>query len=187
MRAVARRQGEEKHRVKKGIVYCVILVCGAIAATAQTNQPSRPPQPVELVMRIGGCESRVGNVDVVVSAKAEPAKSTIWIQCRLNKVETTCEMDPSNAVVVAQLIETVTTDMMNGKQSAEHHKNIEVDSFQLDERKLVEITFHLGDSTEGEPTCRLWFDSYNALNLSRLILSGKAAADWLGPRLVSLQ
>jgi hypothetical protein len=177
----------EKHGVKTGIVYCVILVCGSLAATAQTNQPSRPPHSVELVMRIGQCESRAGNVDVVVSANAEPAKSTIRIQCRLNGVETTCEMDPSNAMVVAQLVESITSDMMNGKQSASQHKNIEVDSFQLEDRKLVEIVFHQGDSTEGESTCRLWLDSYNALSLSRLILSGKAAADWLEPKLVPLQ
>jgi hypothetical protein len=187
MQTVARRQGAEKHGVKRGIVYCVVLVCGALVATAQTNPPSRPPQPVELVMRIGACESRVGNVDVVVSAKAEPAKSMIRIQCRLNGVETTCEIDPSNAVVVAQLIQSVSSDLMNGKQSAGKHKNIEVDSFQLEDRKLVEIVFHQGDSTEGESTCRLWLDSYNALSLSRLILSGKAAADWLEPKLVSLQ
>jgi hypothetical protein len=177
----------EKHGVKRGIVYCMILVGGAFVATAQTNQPSRPPQPVELVMKIGECETRVGNVAVVVSAKAEPAKSTIRIQCRLNGVESTCEMDPSNAVVVAQLIESVTSDMMNGKQSAGKNRNIEVDSFQLEDRKLVEIVFHQGDSTEGESTCRLWLDSYNALSLSRLILSGKAAADWLEPKLVPLQ
>jgi hypothetical protein len=187
MQAVARRQGVERHDVKRGIVYCVILVCGALAATAQTNQPSRPPQPVELVMRIGECESRVGTVEVVVSAKAEPAKSTLQIQCRLNGVETTCEMDPTNAVVVAQLVQGVTSDMMNGKQSAHQHKNIEVDWFQLEDRKLVEIVFHQGDSTEGESTCRLWLDSYNALSLSRLILSGKAAADWLEPKLVPLE
>jgi hypothetical protein len=187
MVAVARSEGVERHDVKRGIVYCVILVCGTLATTAQTNQPSRPPQPVELVMKIGECESRVGNVEVVVSAKAETAKSSIRIQCHLNRVETACEMDPSNAMVVAQLIQSVTSDMMNGKQSAGQHKNIEVDWFQLEDRKLVEIVFHKGDSTEGESTCRLWLDSYNALSLSRLILSGKAAADWLEPKLVPLQ
>jgi hypothetical protein len=177
----------EKDGVRRSIVYYVILVGGALAAMAQTNQPARPPQPVDLVMKIGECESRVGTVNVVVSANAEPAKSTIRIQCRLNGVETTCEMGPSNAVVVAQLIQTVSSDLMNGKQSAGQDKNIEVDSFQLEDRKLVEIVFHEGDSIQGESTCRLWLDSYNALNLSRLILSAKAASDWLEPKLVPLQ
>lgn len=180
--------------MKSIIGCCVYLVCSAFAATGQprsdrgqTNPPARPPQPVHLVTRIGECESRIGAVEVVVAAMIEREKATVRIRCRLNQADTACEMDSSNAVPVAQILQNVSSELMKGKLSAAQHQNVEVDSFALEDKKLVEIIFHRGDSTAGESTCRLWFDSYNALGLSRLILSGKAVADWLEPRLVSLE
>jgi hypothetical protein len=165
----------------------VLLVVVAFVAAAQTNPPARPSQPIEMLVRIGECESRIGMVEVVVSGTVEQGKSAFHIQWRLNHGDTACELDSSNAVALAQLIQNISTDLMNGKPSAGKHKNVEVSSYQLENKKLVEIMFHRGDSTAGEPTCRLWFDSYNALQLSRLIVSGKAAADWLEPRLVPLE
>jgi len=175
------------HGVRRSIGCGVFLVCGALAAAAQTNQPTRPVRPIELAVRVGECDSRIGDVDVVVSASAERGKSTIKIQFRLNHLESACEIDPTNALAVAQLVQSVATELMKGNQSAGQHRNIEVDAFELAEKKFVEIVFHQGDSTAGEATCRLWFDSYNALNLSRLIISGKNTADWLEPRLVPLE
>jgi hypothetical protein len=89
--------------------HCVLLVSGAFAATAQTNQPARPSQPIEMSVRIGECESRIGAVDVVVSGIVEQGKSAIRIRCRLNHQETACELDSSNAVAVAQLLQNVST------------------------------------------------------------------------------
>jgi len=173
--------------VKIGIGYCAFLVCGAVVAMAQTNHPARPAQPIGLAVKVGACESRIGDVDVVVSASVERQQSSMKIQFRLNHAESACEIDPTNAVAVAQLVQSVASDLMKGKQSAGQQRNIGVDSFELGEKKFVEIIIHQGDSTAGEPTCRLWFDSYNALNLSRLIISGKDIADWLEPRLVPLE
>jgi len=154
---------------------------------AQTNHPARPTQPIGLVVKVGQCDSRIGDVDVVVSANVERDQSTIKIQFRLNHAESACEIDPTNAVAVAQLVQNVASELMKGNQSAGQLRNIEVDSFELAEKKFVEIMIHRGDSTAGEPTCRLWFDTYNALNLSHLIISGKNVADWLEPRLVPLE
>lgn len=173
--------------MKRAIGYCAFLVCGALVATAQTNPPARPMRPIELVTRIGECDSRIGRVEVVVSAVVQQGKSTIKIQCRLNHAESACEIDPTNAVAVTQLIQNVASELMKGNQSSGHHQNIGVSSFELEDKKFVEIMFHRGNSIDGEPTCRLWFDAYNALSLSRLILTGKAATDWLEPRLKSLE
>ena len=106
---------------------------------------------------------------------------------RLNHVETACEVEPTNALAVAQLIESVATGLKNGKQSARQYQNIEVSAFELQDKKFVEIMFHQGDASAREPGCRLWLDSYNALSLARLIISGKAVADWLEPRLAALE
>jgi hypothetical protein len=156
-------------------------------AAAQTNVPARPMQPTRLVTSIGECDSRIGAVEVVISGIIEQGKATLRIQCRLNHVETACEVGPTNALAVAQLIESVATDLRNGKQSAGQYQNIEVSAFELQDKKFVEIMFHQGDASGGESGCRLWLDSYNALSLSRLIISGKAVADWLGPRLTALE
>jgi len=156
-------------------------------AAAQTNVPARPTQPTRLLTKIGECESRIGGVEVVVSGVVEPGKATIRIQCRLNHMETACEVEPTNALAVAQLIETIASDSRNVKQSAGQYKNIEVSAFELQDKKFVEIMFHQGDASAGESGCRLWLDSYNALGLSHLIISGKAVADWLEPRLTALE
>jgi hypothetical protein len=156
-------------------------------AAAQTNLPARPTQPTQLLTKIGECESRIGGVEVVLAGVVEPGKATIRIQCRLNHIETACEMEPTNALAVAQLIDSVATDLRNGKQSAGQYQNIEVSAFELQDKKFVEIMFHQGGADAGESGCRLWLDSYNALSLSRLIISGKAVADWLGPRLTALE
>ena len=173
---------------------CVYLMCGVLIATTQsgiergrTNQPARPLQPIQLVTRIGECDSRIGPVEVIVAAVIEREKSTVKIRCRLNHADTACEMDSSNAVAVAQILQNVSSDLMRGQQSAAHHQNVEVDSFELEGKKFVEIIFHRGDSITGESTCRVWLDSYNALSLSRLILSGEAVVVWLEPRLGSLE
>jgi hypothetical protein len=173
--------------VKQAIRWCVFLWCSVWTAAAQTNAPARPTQPTRLVTTIGECESRIGSVEVVVSAVVEPGKATVRIQCRLNRVETACELEPTNALAVAQLIESVSTDLRNGKQSAGRSQNIEVSAFELEDKKFVEIMFHQGDDATGEAGCRLWLDSYNASSLSRLIISGKAVADWLEPRLAALE
>jgi hypothetical protein len=173
--------------MNRSIVYSVVLVCSALAAVAQTNQPARPAQPIGLLVKVGKCESRIGDVDVVVSASVERERSRIRIQLRLNHAESACEIDPTNAMAVAQLVQSVASELMKGNQSSGQSRNIGVDSFELEQKKFVEIMFHQGDSTAGEPTCRLWFDTYNALNLSRLITSGKNIADWLEPRLVPLE
>jgi len=173
--------------VKQPVAYCLILFCGVWAATAQTNPPARPTQPTQLVTKIGECESRLGGVEVVVSGVVEQGKLTIRIQCRLNQVDTACEVAPTNALALAQLIESVSTDLRNGKQSDGRCNNIEVSVFVLEQEKFVEILFHHGDPVAGESVCRLWLDAYNALSLSRLIASGKAVADWLQPRLSALQ
>jgi len=177
----------KRHDLKRSIGCGVFLVCGALAAMAQTNHPSRPAQPVALVVKVGECESRIGGVGVIVSASVERDRSTIRIQFLLNHVESACEIDPTNAAAVAQLVQSAASELMKGNQSSGQLRNIEVDAFELEEKKLVEIVFHRGDSTAGEPTCRLWFDTYNALGLSRLIISGKNVADWLEPRLVPLE
>jgi hypothetical protein len=62
-----------------------------------------------------------------------------------------------------------------------------VSAFELKDKKFVEIMFHQGDASAGESGCRLWLDSYNALSLAHLIISGKAAVDWLEPRLAALE
>jgi hypothetical protein len=165
----------------------VLLVSVAFVARAQTNELARPARPIEMLVRIGECESRLGKVEVVVSGIVEQGKSTIRIQCRLNQQETACELDSQNAMAVAQLLQKVSSGLMNGKPSAGKHRNVEVSSFQLENKKFVEILFHRGESTEGESACRLWLDSYNALSLSHLIVAGKAATDWLQPRLVPLE
>ena len=172
---------------RTGIGCCALLVCGALVATAQTNQPARPARPIELVTRIGECDSRIGKVEVVVCAVVQQERSTIKIQCRFNHAESACEIDPTNAVAVAQLIQNIASALMKGKQSSGQHRNIGVSSFELEDKEFVELMFHRGDSIDGEPTCRLWFDSYNALSLSHLILSGTAATDWLAPILKSLE
>ncbi|MGD0058390.1 MAG: hypothetical protein ABSD58_03140 [Verrucomicrobiia bacterium] len=173
--------------MKQAIRHCVFLLCGVWTAAAQTNVPARPTQPTRLLTKIGECESRIGGVEVVVSGVVEPGKATIRIQCRLNHMETACEVEPTNALAVAQLIETIASDSRNGKQSAGQYKNIEVSAFELQDKKFVEIMFHQGDASAGESGCRLWLDSYNALGLSHLIISGKAVADWLEPRLTALE
>jgi hypothetical protein len=123
---------------------CVLLVSGAFVATAQTNQPARPSQPIEMTVRIGECESRIGLVDVVVSGIVERGKSAIRIRCRLNHQETACELDSSNAVAVAQLLQNVSTGLMKGTLSTGKHHNVEVSSFQLETKKFVEITLPPG-------------------------------------------
>ena len=173
--------------MKQAIRYCVILLCGLWTAAAQTNLPARPAQPTRLVTAIGECESRIGGVEVVVSGVVEQGKATLRIQCRLNRVETACEVEPTNALAVAQLIESVATDLRNGKQSAGQYQNIEVSAFELQDKEFVEIMFHQGDGSARAPGCRLWLDSYNALSLAHLIISGKAVADWLEPRLAALE
>jgi hypothetical protein len=173
--------------MKQAIGYCLILLCGVWTATAQSNLPARPTQPTQLVTKIGACESRLGSVEVVVSGVVEQGKSTIQIQCRVNQVETACEVAPTNALALAQLIESVSTDLRNGKQSGGRYGNIEVSAFVLEKEKFVEVLFHHGDSVTGETDCRLWLDSYNALGLSRLIASAQAVADWLQPRLKALE
>ncbi|MGA2604383.1 MAG: hypothetical protein ABSG14_09155 [Verrucomicrobiia bacterium] len=173
--------------MKQPVAYCLILFCGVWAATAQTNPPARPTQPTQLVTKIGECESRLGGVEVVVSGVVEQGKLTIRIQCRLNQVDTACEVAPTNTLALAQLIESVSTDLRNGKQSDGRCNNIEVSAFVLEQEKFVEILFHHGDPVAGESVCRLWLDTYNALSLSHLIASGKAVADWLQPRLSALQ
>jgi len=50
------------------------------------------------MIKAGECESRIGDVDVVVSASVERNKSTIKIQFRLNHAESACEIEPTNAV-----------------------------------------------------------------------------------------
>lgn len=173
--------------MKQAIRHCVFLLCGVWTVAAQTNVPARPAQPTRFVTKIGECESPIGGVEVVVSGVVEQGKATIRIQCQLNHLETACDVEPTNALAVAQLIESISTDLRNGKQSTGQYKNIAVSAFEIQDRNFVEIMFHEGDAREGEPGCRLWLDSYNALSLSRLIISGKAAADWLEPRLRQLE
>ena len=173
--------------MKQVIRHCVFLLCGVWTAAAQTNVPARPTQPTRLLTKVGECESRIGGVEVVVSGVVEPGKAMIRIQCRLNHMETTCEVEPANALAIAQLIETIASDSRNGKQSAGQCKNVQVSAFELQDKKFVEIMFHQGDASAGESGCRLWLDSYNALSLSHLMISGKAVADWLEPRLTALE
>lgn len=173
--------------MKQVIRHCVFLLCGVWTAAAQTNVPARPTQPTRLLTKVGECESRIGGVEVVVSGVVEPGKAMIRIQCRLNHMETTCEVEPANALAIAQLIETIASDSRNGKQSAGQCKNVQVSAFELQDKKFVEIMFHQGDASAGDSGCRLWLDSYNALSLSHLMISGKAVADWLEPRLTALE
>jgi len=163
------------------------MLCGVWTVTAQTNAPARPAQPTRFVTRIGECESRIGGVEVLVSGIVEPGKSTIRIQCRLNHLETACEVAPTNALAIAQLIESVATDSRTGKQSAGQCRNVEVSAFELQGKEFVEVMFHQEEAATKESACRLWLDSYNALSLSRLITSGKTVADWLEPRLAALE
>lgn len=176
-----------EYKVNQVIRYCVFLWCGVWTAAGQTNVPVRPTQPTRFVTKIGECESRIGGVEVVVSGVVEPGKATIRIECHLNHVETACDVDPTNALAVARLIESVSTDLRNGKQSAGQYQNVEVSAFELKDKKFVEVMFHQGDASAEESGCRLWLDSYNALSLSHLILSGKTVADWLEPRLSVLE
>lgn len=192
--------------MKQAVGYSLILVGAVWAAAAQTNMPALPAQPTQLVTKIGECQSRLGSVEVVVSGVVEPGRSTIQIQCRLNPLETACEVAPTNALALAQLIESVSTDLRNGKQSGGRCGNIEVSAFVLGNDKFVEVLFHhndtaplvarrFTDATEppsqttvfGETDCRLWLDADNALSLSRLIASAKAVADWLEPRVKDLE
>ncbi|HTS19959.1 MAG TPA: hypothetical protein VMP11_20455 [Verrucomicrobiae bacterium] len=176
-----------RYRIKQAVGCCLVLLCGAWSLSAQTNAPGRPAQPTHFLTRIGECESRIGGVEVVVSGVVEQGKATIQIQCRLNHLETACEVAPTNAPGVVQLIERISMDLKSGKQSAGRYENVEVSAFELQGKDLVEVMVHQGDSASGEEGCRLWLDQYNALSLSRLIASGKAVADWLGPRLAALE
>lgn len=173
--------------MKRAIRYIAFLSCGVWTAAAQTNVPARPMHPTRLVTTIGECESRIGGVEVVVSGVVEPGKTVVRIQCRLNHGETACEVEPTNALAVAQLIESVSTDLRRGKQTAGQYQNVEVSAFELKDKRFVEIMFHQTDTGARAPGCRLWLDSYNALSLARLIVSGKAVADWLEPRLTALE
>ena len=173
--------------MKRVIQYGVLLLWSVWTAAAQTNGPARPTQPTRFVTTIGECESRIGGVEVVVSGVVEPGKATVRIQCRLNHIATACEVEPTNALAVAQLIESVSADLRNGKQSAGQYQNIAVSAFELKDKKFVEIMFHQGTASAGESGCRLWLDTYNALSLAHLITSGKAVADWLEPRLTALE
>ncbi len=136
--------------MKQVIRHCVFLLCGVWTAAAQTNVPARPTQPTRLLTKVGECESRIGGVEVVVSGVVEPGKAMIRIQCRLNHMETTCEVEPANALAIAQLIETIASDSRNGKQSAGQCKNVQVSAFELQDKKFVEIMFHQGDASAGE-------------------------------------
>ena len=173
--------------MKQAIRCCVVFLCGACLATAQTNVPGRPAQPIRLLTTLGECESRLGDVEVVVSGVVEQGKARLRIECRLNHLETACEVEPTNAPAVAQLIEKVSDDLRKGTQSAGQCQGIEVSAFELKDKKFVEIMFHQPDANAGAAACRLWLDSYNALSLARLIVSGKSVADWLEPRLAALE
>jgi len=174
--------------LKQAVWYSLVLFGGVWAAAAQTNLPARPTQPTQLVTKIGQCQSQLGDsVEVVVSGVVEPGRSTIQIQCRVNNLDTACEVAPTNALALAQLIESVSTDLKNGKQSAGRCGNIEVSAFVLQQDKFVEVLFHHGNSVIGGIDCRVWLDSHNALSLSYLIVSARAVADWLEPRLKALE
>ena len=96
-------------------------------------------------------------------------------------------MATTNALALARLIESVSTDLSNGKQSGGRCSKIEVSAFVLEKEKFVEVLFHHNGSVTGETDCLLWLDSDNALSLSHLIASGKSVADWLDPRLRALE
>lgn len=122
-------------------------------------------------------------VEVTVSAVVDPKQAVTVITCKdLEFSGDSWDIDPSNALAVAQLLQQASAKSLTGEPFAAAHGEVELDTFERAGKNVVEVQYQKGDTVH-----RIWFDAYNAVSLSRLIVQAKQEADWLAPRLVHLQ
>ena len=122
-------------------------------------------------------------VEVTVSAVVDSKRATMAIACKdLEFSGDRWDIDPSNALAVAQLLRQASAQSLTGEPFAATNGDVTLDTFERAGKNVVEVQYQKGGTVH-----RIWFDAYNTVSLSRLIIQGKQEADWLSPRLVHLQ
>jgi hypothetical protein len=164
-----------------------MLAAAALTVATSFGQTPIPPQkPVMVVTEIGEVAGSRNKIQVLVSSQVEPKKITGAIQIKdKGMMGGRFEIDSASAPELAKLLDEAASKLIAGEMFSGKVGAANVSVAELNGQKGVVLKFDRTGPSLSIDT--LMLDSDNAAGLARIISRAKQVADWIMPKLATLQ
>jgi hypothetical protein len=164
-----------------------VLAAAALTIATSFGQTPIPPQkPVIVLTEIGEVAGSRNKIQVLVSSQVEPKKITGAIQIKdKGMMGGRFEIDSASAPELAKLLDEAASKLIAGEMFSGKVGAANVSVAELNGQKGVVLKFDRTGPSLSIDT--LMLDSDNAAGLARIISRAKQVADWIMPKLATLQ